>query len=368
MMNQNMDDIIINFLLRKASAEDVQTLKKWLDADSAHRNELKQWLKTWDIADMADDAGRYRLEEACQRFIFRLRQETSLESTLKKSRTKIILMNIRRIAAIFIIGFSSGLLTYFYLSQSRPAETALVENIVPLGSKSEIKLPDGSTVWLNAGSKLCYPADYGKATRDVYLEGEGYFKVARQVKKPFVVHTAMMNIKALGTEFNVRAYQDEKVAETMLVSGKVVIDKRTAVGLVNRPVILKPGQKFSIATTSAQTKTDKPVPVAEADSQSLPAPVIKQLSPAVVDAEVSWKELNWRIEREELQSLAVKLERRYDVKIKVDDRLKTYRFSGTLKDESLEQVLTAMQLSSPIWFLVKGKEVAIYVDEKKMKQ
>jgi hypothetical protein len=82
---------------------------------------------------------------------------------------------------------------------------------------------------------------------------------------------------------------------------------------------------------------------------------------------VSWKERNWRIETEELQSLAVKLERRYDVIINVEEQLKNYRFTGTIKDESLEQVLVAMQFSAPILFQVKGKNVDIYADTKKIK-
>jgi ferric-dicitrate binding protein FerR (iron transport regulator) len=361
-MNQSINDYIIHFLLRKASAEDVQELKKWLDADPAHRDELKQWFKAWDAADMADNAGRYRPEEAYQRFMFRLKRDA-----LPKTNLQIMFRNIRRIAAILVIGVSTSYFAYLYLSQLQSAEIAFVENIIPLGSKSEIKLPDGSTVWLNAGSKLRYPTDYGKTTRNIYLEGEGYFKVAKQAEKPFIVHTYLMRVTALGTEFNIRAYPDETVTETMLVSGKVLIDNSETDAVTEKPVELKPGEKYSLSATSGRTETgEHPVPDEEVAPEPLPAPVIKQLPQVIVDAEVSWKESNWRIEREELQSLAVKLERRYDVRITIDERLKTYRFSGTLKDESLEQVLTAMKLSSPILFSVKGKDVFIHIDKRKL--
>jgi ferric-dicitrate binding protein FerR (iron transport regulator) len=176
----------------------------------------------------------------------------------------------------------------------------------------------------------------------------------------------MMSVKALGTEFNVRAYPDEKVTETMLVSGKVLIDNGETDAIMEQPVELKPGQKYSVSATDRTETDEHPVSGEDAHPEPLPTPVIQQLPPTVVNAEVSWKEANWRIEREELQSLAVKLERRYDVKIKIDERLKTYRFSGTLKDESLEQVLTAMQFSSPILFYIKGKDVFIQIDKKKL--
>jgi hypothetical protein len=131
---------------------------------------------------------------------------------------------------------------------------------------------------------------------------------------------------------------------------------------------LRPGQKFSVTAIPGRPESGDSISGEYVNPKPLPASTVKQLHPIVMNAEVSWKEPNWRIEREELQNLAVKLERRYNVKITVDDRLKTYRFSGTLKDESLEQVLTAVQLSSPIMFVVKGKEVSLLVDVKKMKQ
>jgi hypothetical protein len=130
---------------------------------------------------------------------------------------------------------------------------------------------------------------------------------------------------------------------------------------------LKPGQRFAVTTASGQPDTVDAV-AANRSVARLPKVSVRQLTPVALDANISWKDPNWRIEREELQMLAVKLERRYDVKITIDGRLKNYRFSGTLKDESLEQVLTAMQLSSPILFTVRGKEVSLRVDERKLNQ
>ncbi len=366
MMKHQIDDYIVNFLAGTESPGDAQKLKEWLDADPAHRDELRQWLRIWDASEMVDDIGQYAPEKAYNQFMSRIKREISSKSIPKESRTEIIFRTVRRIAAVFVISFALGMLTHYYMAKPQPEETAYVENIVPLGSKSEIKLPDGSMVWLNAGSKLRYPTDYGKTNRDIFLEGEGYFKVAKHAGKPFTVHTALLDVKALGTEFNVKAYPEEGIVETTLITGKVSIDKIEKESATDPPVVLVPGQKYSMTVRPELTPEEILTPDAKA-TLAIAKPTIKQLAPTVANAEVSWKERNWRIESEELQSLSVKIERRYNVHIQVDDKLKNYRFSGTIKDESLEQVLNAMQLTAPILFRVDGKNVYLRVDPKKMK-
>ena len=342
-MNYPIEDYIINFLARKESPEDVQKLKEWLAVDPpAHREELKQWLVAWDTAAMMDVAEQIDAEKAYHRFMFRV----GTEKTAKKGiRTDAVFKTIQRIAAIFVISFSLGMLSHYFWTKKQPEQLAFIENIVPMGSKSEIRMPDGSTVWLNAGSTLRYPVNYGMTKRDVYLEGEAYFKVTRQTQKPFTVHTALANITDFGTEFNVKAYPEEKMVEATLIEGELAVESGDAVGVFDC-ITLKPGQQLLVTASDL--------------------PVITQLDPDLAEAEISWKDRNWRIESEPLQHFAVKLERRYDVHITVDDRLKNYRFSGTLRDESLEQVLHAMQLFAPVLFTIDGKNVEIRIDPEKM--
>jgi len=340
-----LEDYIINFLARKESPEDVQKLKEWLDANPMHRDELKKWLATWDTAGMISETESINVDKAYQRFLSRVGAE---ETTQKRFRTNNIFTTIRRIAAIFVISFSLGVVFHYYLSKNQSAQIAFIENSVPLGSKSEIKLPDGSTVLLNAGSVMRYSNNYGKTRRDIYLEGEGYFKVTQQTKKPFTVHTPLANITDLGTEFNVKAYPDENVVETTLIKGELAVEKGEAIGAFDR-IILKPGQKLSVTV-----------------SDNKPELMVTQLDPDAAEAEVSWKERNWRIEGVLLKDLAVQLERRYDVRITVDEQLKNRLFSGTFENETLEQALNIMQHILPIQFHIDGKNVEIYVDPKRM--
>ena len=359
MKNDLIEEYIIRFLSRRERPEDVEKLKQWLSEDPSNRDKLKDWLEVWDAAELLQNKEKYDGEKAYRKFLRYLKEAESQSSTDKTVKSQLapvskplhptLLRTISRIAAIFILSFSLGAGSLFYYMNKREAiEIAYVETIIPLGAKSEIVLPDGTNVWLNAGSKLRYPTDYGKESRTIYLEGEGYFKVAKQKDKTFAVQTSLMTVYALGTEFNVKAYQEEETIETTLISGKVAISNNTAHSDVGEPVILTPGQKLSLSVSDTH-------------------PRITQLSPEIASAEASWKNKNWRIEKESLKSLAVKLERRYDVKIKVDDSLLEYRFTSTLKDESLEQVLTAMQHSSPILYKVEGKQVTLYADPGKIK-
>ena len=388
-MSHQIADYIIHFLARKEPPEDVQKLKEWLAADPVHRDELKQWLAAWDVAGMMGIAGKITPEEAYHRFIFRLNGDRETEPkavqvyktvqvTKAKPHLDTLIRTIRWVAAAVFAGFVLGMWTNYYLNENQQKQVAFVENIIPVGSKSEIKLPDGSTVWLNAGSKLRYPTNYGKTTRDIYLVGEGYFKVAKQVKKPFTVHTALSNITALGTEFNVKAYPEENVVETTLIKGEVIVEKNVEKVEESNPVVLKPGQKMLVYAHTEdmmyepeEAKPDTQPVETDTPSTELqpeqPNPFLSDLSADIIKAEVSWKERNWHIESEPLQSLSIKMERRYNVTIHVDDRLKNYHFTGTINDETLEQVLHAMQLTSPILYKVEGKMVYLRVDPKKMK-
>ena len=341
-LNYPLEDYIINFLSRKEMPEDVQKLKEWLAADPAHRDELKQWHVAWNTVGAMEAAESINVDKAYQRFLFRVGAETPSKTTPKRFRTdKTIFMTISRIAAIFVVSFALGITCYYFFTKNQPEQIAFSENIVPLGSKIEISMPDGTTISLNAGSTLRYPTNYGKNKRDIYLSGEGYFNVAGQAGKPFTVHTTMANIKAYGTEFNVKAYPDENVMETTLINGEIVVENGEAAGAFDR-VTLKPGQRATITVMEHQ-----------------PEVAITQPDPDIIEAIVSCKEHNWRIESETLQDIAVKLERRYDVHITVDDRLKNTRFTGPLGDETLEQVLHYIQLSVPIQYHIDGKNVEI---------
>jgi len=330
-----IDDYIINFLLRKETPEDVENLKKWLAIDPSHREELKKWLVTWDAAKLIDANEKIDVKKAYERFEARIANETEEKPYGKvvKLRTNTMLKTVMRIAAVFATVFMLGIVGYyFFVRDTNSSSNVFVEIIVPLGSQEEIKLPDGSVVLLNAGSSLSYPSDYGKKSRNVHLTGEGYFKVLT-AKNIFTVNTEQAQIVVTGTEFNVRAYLDEDKMETTLIRGEIAVKKEGS-----ETVSMTSGQKLSVKGNEI---------------------IVKQLDPETAEAEASWKEKEWRIEAMTLNDLAIRLSKRFDVNIHVNENVKNIHFSGTFKNETLEEMLWVIEASTEINYRIEGDNVHI---------
>ena len=141
-------------------------------------------------------------------------------------------------------------------SKSQSAETDMNQLIVPYGKNSSIRLPDGTMAYLNAGSKLTYPSAFGKESREVILIGEGYFEVTHNQQHPFIVKTSELSVVALGTIFNVSAYPSDKIIETVLLEGAVVL-RDYSIGTFKKEVVLKPNElatynRETLETTSRQ--------------------------------------------------------------------------------------------------------------------
>jgi ferric-dicitrate binding protein FerR (iron transport regulator) len=301
-----------------------------------------------------------------QRFISSV-NKTAVENG--ELSVKTMVFSLPRVAAIFAFAFGLGVLVHYFTKELTSGSEVIVQQeiTVPLGSKSKVKLPDGTIVILNAGSKLTYKTNFGKTNREVWLEGEGYFSVAKDKKRTFIVKTGYLDIKALGTEFNVKAYPNEKRIQTTLVEGSVKIEKtyRASSAETNEnSVILKPKQRYTYVIDSKKdvfTKANDVVVKKGKKDQKTGAiePKIGILYNNIDPIpDISWKEGRWVIAQEQLGELATKLERRYDIKINfADENLRLFRFTGTLQDESIEQVLKVISLSAPIVFEIQGKEV-----------
>jgi len=125
--------------------------------------------------------------------------------------------------------------------------------VIPYGNQSKLILSDNTVVWLNAGSRLVYPTFFNGKTREVLLFGEAFFEVSKNAEKPFIVKTSDVEIKVLGTQFNVSAYAEDKVIQTVLKEGSVAIRQNNAAFFDNE-IVLKPNQMASFAKTSNETK------------------------------------------------------------------------------------------------------------------
>jgi len=223
------------------------------------------------------------------------------------------------------------------------------------GSKSNIQLPDGTQVWLNADSKLTYNENFLGKFREVELTGEAYFDVTKNKDHPFIIHTETMDIKVLGTAFNVRSYANEKITETSLYRGSVEV---TLHNNSDKKIILKPNEKITIQNEGA-------VPVSQKSLKEKDEPLImiSQLHPFTKDSgsiEILWTKNKLAFDNESLEQVALKIERWYNIKVIItDDTLKKAEYSGVFDNESLTEVMEALHLTGNFNYIINKKEVII---------
>jgi len=226
------------------------------------------------------------------------------------------------------------------------------------GSKSKLQLPDGTQVWLNSGSNISYDNDFAGKTRQVQLTGEAFFDVVKDNTRPFIIHTAAVDVMVLGTAFNVRSYPEEKVTETSLIRGAVEV---TLKANADKKILLKPNEKLIVSNDSMMVKNDT---VLGNDARKKPAVMtltqVHHLNKDSVASEVLWTKNKLVFDGEPLSEVALKLERWYGVKVIIrGDELKNIEYTGVFDDDNLKEVLYALQLSGNFKYVIKRNEVII---------
>jgi transmembrane sensor len=298
------------------------------------------------------------------------RKETKESEILFQKRRNVRKLVFRSIsvAAVFCLAFFLG--TLFHHKTEIPGTVASVTNTyseikAPLGARSEIRLSDGTEVILNAGSSLKYRSDYNSHNRDLILEGEGYFKVAKNTNLPLVVIAGNINIKATGTEFNVKAYSEEGIIETTLVKGKVEITQK-GINRQDNILMLEPNQKAIYALKSDQLTLER---IKEIEPMAVkPAKINTDrllVSPKTdVEQVTAWTKNKLIIRSENLESLCTKLQRKYNVNFVFRDaEIKKERFSGILIDETFQQVMDVIKLTAPVSYFLDGKNVVMFLNK-----
>ena len=233
-------------------------------------------------------------------------------------------------SVILLISLSS----LFIINKNQVFRTAFTENIAPRGQKSHVILPDGSHVYLNSGSMLRYDNHFGRRYRELHLTGEAYFEVARIEKLPFIITTDDVEVKVLGTRFNVMAYPEDEIIETIVAEGSVTVTE-----VHNQSsVLLGANQKATF----------------HKNTQFL---LLTDVNP---DPYISWKNNLLTFDNENFADVIRKLERWFDVSIHVEgtDSIRD-RFTLTIKSESLREVLELISLTTSIEYSIQANQVTI---------
>jgi len=290
-----MNELLMKYIKGETTLEEREKVVRWLDEDPEHIHQYHSLRKLYDISLWSP------IEES--------------QPEKKQTRTlKLVWIEFLKVAAVILITFL-GTKAFFDWKED-PVKMQTV--IVPAGQRAELLLADGTKVWLNSRSKLKFPDRFQKDARNVELDGEGYFEVTHKEEAPFTVHTSRYDVKVLGTEFNVKAYNSKNQFEASLLKGSVEVSNMNK----SQVVRLRPDEQVI------------------SDGSQLIRSVILDKN------YFRWKEGLLCLDDESIGSLIEKLELYYDVNIVVQKpSLMKYHYSGKFRiSDGVEHVLKVLQL------------------------
>jgi len=362
-------DLIIRYLAGDLSSTEENRLREWKDYSPENRMRFDELVKIWQFAGATGYSTGVDTAKVFARLRNRIDKASPDLQQTKEGIIRIYAKKVMKYAAILIPVFLLGGAAAFWILRNRSAEllhpmTYKVET--PAGTRSVISLADGTRVWLNAGSNLTYSQNYNVKKREVNLTGEAYFNVAKDASRPFVVKSAGLEIKALGTAFNVKAYPSDNRFTATLVEGSIVVEGKSRTGKFSHT--LKPKQNITLVTVDGTVQSKENVrrvtPGArDGEMQIRKIDRIEVANDVNTLLYTSWKDRRWVIERASFDSFAEMLERRYNVSIAYDPvEMKDISFTGIIENETLEQVFRILQMSAPLKYKFGKGEVEISLD------
>lgn len=326
-MNNSKINLLKNFFEGNASLYEKQQLNVLLDDPSVFDN----WLEgLWNNSDN-------QIDERVEKKMY-----AEIQQTHRIAR-KISYTKIWNVAAAVLVLFSCAFALYYrnMSAYARTGDNSLIVS-VDKGQKANIVLPDGTKVWLNSDTELSYGEDFNQKKRVVNLSGEAYFEVAKKQDAPFTVRTEGLDVTALGTAFNVKAYEKDANVQATLINGSVSVKTK----LQTR--ILIPNQRLVLDKTQ-----NKIIIYDESDAIDYTA----------------WMNNMFTFNNSSFESIANELERQYNLKFVFEDEaLKKIAFNGSIPNNSLESLLEAFSLTSPLSYYVNDSTVILKLDRKKMEQ
>ena len=320
--------LISRYLDGSASQNEILRLKEWLTSSKDNFLYFQQLKNIWDNSERNTIEKKIDVESAFNKVS---------KKVITKNHVKSFWYQWQKIAAILLIPLILGNIIYYSVhSVNREVMNEPIYNelFAAFGTRSVVKLSDGTSVWLNSGSSLRYPDRFYGNKRSVMLKGEAYFEVKSDPEKPFIVVTSSLKVKATGTKFNVSVYPDAEDEGVTLVSGKVEVVTTDRNNTEARSE-LKPNQhlSFSRATgTSTIINTD-------------------------VSKYISWKDGKLIFRNEPLSDVVKTISQVFNVDIEIQGKeLQNYSYRATFQDESLAEILKLLKISSPIDYVeVKRK-------------
>ncbi len=311
--NHNLDELILQYLSGTLDAETLAELKQRISTSETDRNYVRQRIEIWLSTGAVNNAPAFDKEKA-----FALFQQRTATQKIQSARHRINWKIILRVAAIFLI----LVLPFAGYKRGQSVVKQTFSDIVveaPIGARTKLSLPDGTQVWLNAGSRMVYSQGFGVDDRQLALEGEGYFEVAHNADVPFEIQTKEVNLRVLGTKFNFRNYSDDDKVTVDLMEGKVSLHNKLK---TMSDLKLQPNEKMLLnKQTGEMTKIH-----AETGKANV------------------WINNELFFDETSLKEIAKELMRNYNVRIEVADSLQNKRFYGcfNIPNNTIDKILNAI--------------------------
>lgn len=293
------EEQIQKYIEGNSTPDETNAVMKWLCADEKHMREYRSLRKQYDICLWYEpDSG------------------SKSDSKSKKPQSRRLYLELLKVAVIFVLAFFS--IHYLYHPRTSGEDVTRQTVYVPLGQRTELTLSDGTKVWLNAKSTLTFSDAFKQGNREVTLNGEGYFRVADDKSRPFIVKTGQYDIKVTGTEFNVIAYEGTNFFETALIKGSVEVSSISGQDKIR----LLPNQKaVSIQGTLKNEAIDN-------------------------FSYFMWRDGLICFDNESVEQILNKIRLYYDIEIKVvNNSILQHRYTGKFRTkDGVEHVLKVLQL------------------------
>lgn len=313
--------IIIRYLEGIASPDEVRILTRWVKSSGINKQYYDDVKNIWETSATKMVPGSINIKSALSKVLERTSEGTKMRS---------FWITCRKIAAIVLIPLLLGNIVWSFLNSQKGTSSEPVYNEIfaAYGTRTAIKLADGSSVWLNSGSSLRYPERFGGKHRDVYLKGEAYFEVATNTSSPFNVNTPSLIVKATGTIFNISDHVSDLNSEVTLVEGKVFVNQ--IIAGPEQSIELFPSQHLVMNKASGKASVQK----------------------EYVHEYISWKDGKLIFRNKPMSYVVNKISQIFNVDIELQGSvLQDYRYRATFEDESLTEILRLIKISSPVDYI-----------------
>lgn len=335
------EDLLTRYLNNRCSLEELEAIFHWIEDEGNNVSRRKLIEKDWDS--FKEDNGIKSNDEKFILLLNRIHHQININGKIHikkadETRGKVILSWLTNAAAILLFPVLALLLYLFsnpliLTSQIKDGVVDSLEVSAPVGSRTLVQLSDGTTVHLNYGSKIKYPRFFVGKTRGLTLIGEGFFEVSHNPKRPFIVKTKNVQVRAFGTRFNVMTYPESDLVSTTLIEGKVVLTKGND-GTTNTIESLSPGQHVDY-----NTKTGK-ISILNGD----------------VNKFVAWKDGLLVFDNSNLEEVSERLSRAFNVDIRYSEDIRDYTYTVKFVDESLIQILNLLTHVTPVDYKIYPRE------------